>query len=138
VHQAKLRQRGSSTQGILLLEKDPLTQELRLPKPQAIGTKNKLRTVLQMAVEKGHESIVLIPLGCGAFCNPPGHVSEILMELITEEFPHSFREIHISIIEDANTGLAHNRRGNGAAFQDTIENKFLVKLNSIKATFQIT
>ncbi len=98
------------------------TNEYYIPEPQATETKNKLRTVLHMAVQKGHESIVLMPLGCGAFHNPPKHVSGMLMDLITEEFPNSFKEIHISIIDDHNTGKAHNPNGNYAVFKTTIEN----------------
>ncbi len=113
--------------------------ELRLPNAQAFGTKNKLRTVLGMAEAKGHDSIVLIPLGCGAFCNPPKHVSEILMELITEEFPHSFKEIHISIIDDHNTGKTHNRRGNYIEFKETIEShRFQNQLQSNNMSLQLT
>ncbi len=77
----------------LKLTMDQKTNELVIPEPQATETKNKLRTILHMAVQKGHESIVLMPLGCGAFRNPPKHVSGMLMDLITEEFSNSFKEI---------------------------------------------
>lgn len=106
----------------LKLKFNQQTNELFIPEPQATETKNKLRTILHMAVQKGHESIVLMPLGCGAFRNPPKHVSGMLMDLITEEFPNSFKEIHISIIDDHNTGKAHNPNGNYAVFKTTIEN----------------
>ncbi|MBS0604867.1 MAG: TIGR02452 family protein [Verrucomicrobia bacterium] len=123
---------------ILRLVSDLQTGELRIPEPQASEMKEKMRTVLHMAEKNGHESVVLMPLGCGAFCNPPKHVSEMMMELITEEFPHSFKEVHISIIDDHNTGQAHNPRGNFTEFKDTIEKGFLGKLQGISATFQVS
>jgi uncharacterized protein (TIGR02452 family) len=137
-YQQRLLSRKTSTQPVLAAEKDLATGELRLPQLLAEGTKCKLRTLLDMAVAKGHESIVLVALGCGAFHNPPGHVCELMMELITEEFPHSFREIHISIIDDHNTGKAHNAQGNFAPFKNIIEQKFQGKLQSENISFQIT
>ncbi len=95
--------------------------ELRLPEKQANGTKDKFRTVLKMAKEHGHDSVVLMPLGCGAFCQPPKHVSEILMQLISSEFSDVFKEIHISIIDDHNTGKQHNPNGNYSAFEQTMK-----------------
>jgi uncharacterized protein (TIGR02452 family) len=107
----------------------------RLPEYYAKETKEKLRTVLEMAQEKAHKSVILIPFGCGAFCNPPNHICELLMELITQEFPHSFEEIHISILDDKNTGKTHNPEGNYAAFKNTIEEKFKENILNLGNTY---
>ncbi|MGC1878258.1 MAG: TIGR02452 family protein [Rhabdochlamydiaceae bacterium] len=109
-------------QSIKKLIADEKTGELRIPPAEAIEMKGKLRNVLHMA--QAHDSIVLMPLGCGAFCNPPKHVSEMIIELITEEFPHSFKEIHIAVLDDHNTGKPHNPRGNYIEFKETIETKY--------------
>lgn len=111
--------------------------EQRIPDDVADETKQKLRTFFQMAQQNGHDSVVLIPIGCGAFCNPPKHICELAMEVITQEFPHSFKEIHFSVIDDHNTGRGHNPRGNYVEFKETIENEFFKRglLNAIGASF---
>jgi uncharacterized protein (TIGR02452 family) len=111
--------------------------ELRIPDAEVNEMKQKLRIFFQMAEKNGHQSVVLIPLGCGAFCNPPKHVCEIAMDVITRDFPNSFKEIHFSIIDDHNTGKAHNPRGNYVEFKETIENGFLKNgtLKAIGASF---
>jgi uncharacterized protein (TIGR02452 family) len=136
-HQKK---KGVHANAIRKLVPDQRTGELRIPGPEAFETKEKLRTTLHMAQKNGHDSVVLIPLGCGAFCNPPKHICEMIMELITQEFPNSFKEVHIAVIDDHNTGKAHNLRGNFIEFKETIENGFkaLGALNKIGATFAIT
>jgi uncharacterized protein (TIGR02452 family) len=116
---------GVQPQNIKRLMEDPQTKELRIPDAEAWETKEKLRTVLHMTQIHGHDSVVLMPIGCGAFCNPPKHICEMVMELITEEFAHSFKEIHISIIDDHNTGKAHNPRGNYLEFKEVIEKQYL-------------
>ncbi len=119
------------------IQLDNSTGESRIPKHEAIETQEKLRTVFEMAIQNGHDSVVLVALGCGAFANPPKHISEMMMELITEEFPHSFKEIHIAIIEDKNS-MRGNSEGNFKPFKETIENGFLGKLRSIGMTYRTT
>jgi uncharacterized protein (TIGR02452 family) len=110
---------------------------LYMPPDSADRTKKKLRTVLEMAALNNHKSLVMVALGCGAFQNPPAQVCEMLMQLITEEFPHSFQEIHISIIEDHNSKKRHNPRGNFVEFQEVIEKQFIGKLQNAGIRFQI-
>jgi uncharacterized protein (TIGR02452 family) len=129
-------QRKNGVANPLQLVKDPQSGQLRIPEPQAQEMKAKMRTVLHMAQLKGHESVVLLPLGCGAFCNPPTQVSQMMMELITQEFPNSFKEIHISVLDDHNTGKAHNPRGNFIEFKEAIERIFIPQMKIIGATFQ--
>jgi uncharacterized protein (TIGR02452 family) len=104
------------------LKIDPLTNEPRIPDEEAYITKAKLRNFFEIAQTQGHDAVVIVPLGCGAFANPPKHMCEIMMELIGEEFPNSFKEIHIAIVDDHNTGKTHNPRGNYIEFKETIEN----------------
>ncbi len=106
--------------------------ESRLPEKEAFETKEKIRTIFQMAEDNGHDAVVLIPLGCGAFRNPPKHFCEMAMELITQEFPHSFKEIRFSVIDD------HNSNGNYAIVRQTIENGYINALNNIGAKYIVT
>ncbi len=111
--------------------------QLLMPPESAARTKKKLRTVLEMASLNGHKSIVFVPVGCGAFHNPPAQVCSLLMQLITQEFPHSFEEIHIAIIDDHNTGKQHNPKGNFAPFKDVIENDFSATLQKVGIDFKV-
>ncbi|KAK0383060.1 hypothetical protein NLU13_8975 [Sarocladium strictum] len=48
-------------------------------------TKDKMRLCLRMAARKGHRSLVLGALGCGAFRNPPEEVAHCWLEVLREE-----------------------------------------------------
>ncbi len=120
-----------------LLETDR-AGELHIPAAYVDRTREKIRVVFQMAADHNHEALVLVPLGCGAFCNPPKDMCHIIMDTFTQEFPHSFKEVHVTILDDHNTKKIHNRQGNYAAFRDVIENKYLNELSQIGASFDKT
>lgn len=82
--------------------------EARLTPLMAQATKNKIRTILRIAVDNAQENLVLGALGCGAFRNPPAHMAELFAEVLgEEEFNGAFKRIFFSIIED------HNSRNGG-------------------------
>lgn len=89
---------------------------LRLTPAVAQTTREKIRTFFEMASQKGHQSVVFSALGCGAFCNPPDHIAEMTLEVLQQEFAHCFKEVVIAIIDDHNTGHAHNPEGNFRPF----------------------
>lgn len=95
---------------------DSSTGELRLRLQEARVTREKIRTVLEMAFQNGHQSLVLGALGCGAYRNPPGHVIEIFMDVIAKEYPRCFEEIVFAVLDDHNTGRVHNPEGNFKPF----------------------
>ncbi len=83
------------------------------------GVRNKIRTILRIGLEKGHDSLVLGALGCGAFRNPPRHIARLFHEVLEEkEFGNKFRLIVFSILEDHNSRRAHNPEGNYKPFHD--------------------
>jgi uncharacterized protein (TIGR02452 family) len=88
----------------------------RLRQVEAAATREKIRTFFEMARQQGHKSVVFGALGCGAFRNPPDHISEIVMDVIRNEFAHCFNEIVIAVLDDHNTGHAHNPEGNFKPF----------------------
>ncbi|KAH8177782.1 mitochondrial chaperone BCS1 [Sarocladium implicatum] len=47
-------------------------------------TKDKMRLCLRMAARRGHRSLVLGALGCGAFHNPPEEVANCWLEVLRE------------------------------------------------------
>lgn len=46
--------------------------------------RKKIESMLQVAMLKGHDSIVLGAIGCGAFRGPPEHISQIFDEILNE------------------------------------------------------
>jgi len=82
-------------------------------------TKEKIRTILRIAGKYGHNALVLSAFGCGAFCNPPGHIALLFREIFSEsEFKSRFTLAVFAIIDDHNTRKAHNPQGNVMPFQE--------------------
>lgn len=85
-------------------------------------SREKIRTILRIALNNGHEYIVLGAFGCGAFCNPPEHMAELFNEVFDEdEFSGRFRKIAFAILDDHNTGGRHNPDGNFEPFRKVFE-----------------
>lgn len=83
----------------------------------AEATKNKMRTILRIALANGNDSLVLGAMGCGAFCNPPAHVAELFHDVLEEdEFKDRFVKIIFAIIDDHNAHRSHNPQGNYLPF----------------------
>ena len=62
--------------------------------------KEKIRTILRIGALKGHDSLVLGALGCGAFCTPPAQMARLFHEVIDEqEFQGRFKKIVFAIID---------------------------------------
>ncbi len=80
------------------------------------GVKNKIRTILNIGVTHGHDSLVLGALGCGAFRNPPAHIAKLFHEVIEQEYPGHFSKICFAIMEDHNSQRKHNPEGNYLPF----------------------
>lgn len=60
----------------------------------------KVRQIFSIAVENGHDSLVLGAIGCGAFHNPPEEIASIFKSVITElEIEKGvFREIIFAVL----------------------------------------
>ena len=81
-------------------------------------TLDKIRTIFRIGIDKGHDSLVLSALGCGAFANPPAHIAKLFHQVIEEpEFKGAFKLIDFAILEGYRTGLRHNPEGNLVPFQ---------------------
>lgn len=64
-------------------------------------TKDKMRLCLRMAAHKGHGSLVLGALGCGAFGNPPEEVTRCWLDVLREtEFQGGWWEHIIFAVYD--------------------------------------
>ena len=106
-----------SVSAMIRPEFDPDT--LMISKSQVHIIKRKIRSILRIALLQGHTKLVLGAFGCGAFCNPPKHIAKIFKEVLGEtEFFNVFEEICFAILDDGNTGKAHNPEGNYKPFVD--------------------
>lgn len=93
------------------------------------GIKNKIRTILNIALDNGHDSLVMGALGCGAFRNPPDHTAQLFREVIETEYKNRFRKICFAILEDHNSVRKNSTDGNYIPFcrefgiipQDTVQ-----------------
>jgi len=94
------------------------TIEIRLAPKFAENTLRKIKTLFQIALQNGHDSIVLSAMGCGAYRNPPAHIAHLFHEVITKTFTDCFKNITIAIIEDHNSRKEHNPEGNFKPFAD--------------------
>ena len=62
--------------------------------------REKIRTILRIGTLKGHDSLVLGALGCGAFCTPPAQMARLFHEVLAEkEFEGRFKKIVFAIID---------------------------------------
>ena len=88
--------------------------------PMVTVTKNKLRTILNIAIDNEVDILVLGAIGCGAFRNPPHHVALLFKEILAEPiYAHAFKKVVFAIKRDRNirkTDLAQ-------VFEEIIEEK---------------
>lgn len=126
--------RGSDNCGYILLDKpyqlsfisvaainrpdlEMIDNKYRIVKNLIKPAKEKLRTILRIAHNHNHNSIVLSAFGCGAFKNPPEHVAELFKEVFEEdEFKNVFETIVFAIFDDHNAKKEHNPLGNYLPF----------------------
>lgn len=91
-----------------------------MTEPMVAITKNKLRTILNIAIDNEVDILVLGAIGCGAFHNPPHHVALLFKEIFAEPvYQHAFKKVVFAIKKD------HNSRKTELAriFEEIIEEK---------------
>lgn len=104
---------------VAALNRPELTPDNKIIQHLIEPTKQKMRTILRIALSNGHDAIVLGSFGCGAFRNPPAHIAALFHEVLKEEeFHNKFKHISFSILEDHNSGNLHNPNGNFRPFYD--------------------
>ena len=81
--------------------------------------KNKIKTILDIALENKNDSLVLSAFGCGAYRTPPLEMAKMFANVLaSEEYEGLFLNIHFAIIETPSTNGAHNPQGNYAPFKE--------------------
>jgi nicotinate (nicotinamide) nucleotide adenylyltransferase len=95
-------------------------------KPEGIEIqKNKIRTIYRIALENGHDSIVLGAFGCGVFNLLPSEVSQLFYDVLNEEeFKNKFKKIVFAILErKGKNGNKLGINGKFKPFYDLFANK---------------
>lgn len=84
-------------------------------------TKSKIRQIFDIALENGHDSLVLSAFGCGAYKTPPTEMARLFKEVIeSKKYKGAFKAIHFAIINVASTNGSHNPQGNFQPFKDVL------------------
>lgn len=84
-------------------------------------TKCKIRQILDIALENGHDSVVLSAFGCGAYKTPPTEMARLFKEVLdTDKYKNVFKAIHFAIINLKSTNGMHNPQGNFKPFKDIL------------------
>ena len=75
-----------------------------MTEPMVAGTRNKIRTILNIAIDNEIDILVLGAIGCGAFHNPPHHVALLFKEILAEPvYQHAFKKVVFAIKKDHNS-----------------------------------
>jgi uncharacterized protein (TIGR02452 family) len=84
------------------------------------GFKRKMECIFDIALDNGHDSMVLSAWGCGAYGCPPNHIALLFKEVI-EKYHNKFKMIVFAIYDDQNARKAHNPHGNVKPFGDVFK-----------------
>ena len=102
---------------ILFVLSDLVAGGTRMNDDAAAMTRARIGTILGVALDNGHDAIVLSALGCGAFCCHPSHIAELFHSVLhSEPFVNRFKRVAFAIFDDHNARKAHNPTGNVAPF----------------------
>ena len=84
--------------------KNPILENGELPKEVREITINKIKTILNICLINGNDSVVLGAFGCGAYHNPPREIAKLFKEVINStDYKNKFKEIVFAIIDDKNS-----------------------------------
>ncbi|KAL6056226.1 UBA domain-containing protein [Balamuthia mandrillaris] len=93
-------------------------EEPRLSGSIVKHVQHKISAILNIALDNGHDSIVLSAFGCGAYGNPPTHTAQLFKQVILSSFANCFKVVMFAIYEDHNSGKEHNPIGNVKPFAE--------------------
>ncbi|CAG8631939.1 17244_t:CDS:2, partial [Cetraspora pellucida] len=92
-------------------------------------TRQKIRSMLNIGLDNGHDCIVLSAFGCGAFSNPPSTIAQLFYEIISQEYdgdaenlPKTYRHIGFAIFDDEAATQWKDGEGNFLPFKKVFAN----------------
>ena len=81
--------------------------------------KNKIKQILDIALENGNNSLVLSAFGCGAYGTPPEQMAKFFADVLaSEKYQGLFKVIHFAILNVQSTNGEHNPKGNYEPFKE--------------------
>ena len=86
--------------------------------------RDKIRMMLNLALDWENDSVVFGAFGCGAYKNPPEEIAKLFKEVINEpNYKNKLKKITFAILDDGNSHRAHNPRGNFIPFKEEFEHE---------------
>ncbi|EFC48670.1 predicted protein [Naegleria gruberi] len=68
-----------------------------------LSMKKKISSFIEIALQKGHDSLVISAIGAGAYSNPTFHIATLFKEVLSSEnYKDKFKIVLFSIINDKN------------------------------------
>lgn len=103
--------------------KNPRVNEEGKLVPWVVDTiKCKIKQILDIALENGHDSLVLSAFGCGAYKTPPTEMARLFKEVLSSDnYKDKFKVIHFAIINLKSTNGTHNPNGNFEPFKKAFD-----------------
>ena len=90
-----------------------LDENNNLSKTMEKRTIKKIETIFRIAIKHNHRCVILSAFGSGSYENPPQHIAKLFKYVINKkQYKKYFKMIVFAIIDDKNTGKAHNPKGN--------------------------
>ena len=81
--------------------------------------KNKIKQILNIALENENDSLVLSAFGCGAYKTPPEQMAKFFADVLaSEKYQGLFKAIHFAILNVPSTNGEHNPNGNFQPFKE--------------------
>lgn len=81
--------------------------------------KNKIKQILNIALENENDSLVLSAFGCGAYGTPPELMAKMFADVLaSEKYQGLFKVIHFAILNVPSTNGEHNPQGNFQPFKE--------------------
>ena len=81
--------------------------------------KNKIKQILNIALENDNDSLVLSAFGCGAYGTPPEQMAKFFADVLaSEKYQGLFKVIHFAILNVPSTNGEHNPHGNFQPFKE--------------------
>lgn len=103
--------------------KNPRVNEEGKLVPWVVDTiKCKIKQILDIALENGHDSLVLSAFGCGAYKTSPTEMARLFKEVLSSDnYKDKFKVIHFAIINLKSTNGTHNPNGNFEPFKKAFD-----------------
>lgn len=99
--------------------KNPKIENEKIVHWVEIVIKNKIKQILNIALENGNDSLVLSAFGCGAYGTPPEQMARFFADVLaSEKYEGLFKVIHFAIINLPSTNGSHNPNGNLQPFKN--------------------